>query len=223
MASLNSLSDLYLHTLRDLYDAEGQIADALPKLASAAQHPELQQAFESHLAQTKEQRRRIEQICEALGKSPRGETCKGIAGVLDEGREILKMSGEPDVKDAALIAAAQRVEHYEIAGYGCAKTYARLLGREQDVRLLQQSENEEGETDQLLTRLAERVVNRDAIQDVAVARQATPAADLRSTATGATGASGLSGTTGARTSGSSGTETNAGSSLDTGIEGTSRG
>ena len=202
MASLNSLSDLYLHTLRDIHSAEDQITDALPKMAEMATHPELRQAFEQHRAQTDEQKRRVEQICEALGKSPKGHKCKGMMGLVEEGREIMKMGGEPDVKDAAMIGAAQRIEHYEIAAYGCAKTYAKMLGREQDVRLLQQSENEEAETDKLLTRLAERVVNRDALQDVPLARSAEMGADMRSTGTPA----GTSGTTG--TAGTSGVGTN---------------
>lgn len=179
MATLNSLSDLYLHTLRDIHSAEDQITSALPKMAEAATHPELRQAFENHVVQSKEHMKRVEEIASALGKSAKGQKCKGMQGLIEEGKEILKMSGEPDVKDAALIGAAQRVEHYEIAAYGCAKTYARLLGREQDVRLLQQTADEEGETDKLLTQLAERVVNRDALQDMPVSRTAAAGADIR--------------------------------------------
>ena len=162
MASLDSLQDLYLDQLRDLYSAESQIADALPKMAETASHPELRQAFETHLAQTREHAQRIERICDGLGESPRGETCDGMKGLLKEGEKTMKARADSDVLDAALIAAAQRVEHYEIAAYGCTKTYARLLGRDQDVRLLQQTEDEEGQTDQLLTRLAERAINLDA-------------------------------------------------------------
>lgn len=162
MASLNSLQDLYLEQLRDLYSAENQIADALPKMADAASHAELKQAFQTHLQQTRQQIRRLEQICEGLGESPKGETCDGIKGVLKEGEKTMKTKADSDVLDAALIADAQRVEHYEIAGYGSARRYAQLLGRPQDVQLLQQTENEEGETDKLLSAIAERSVNLDA-------------------------------------------------------------
>lgn len=162
MASLDSLQALYLEQLRDLYSAENQIIDALPKMADAAKHPELKQAFLTHLAQSKEQARRIEQICDGLGESPKGETCDGMKGLLKEGEKTMDTKGDDNVLDAALIADAQRVEHYEIAGYGSAKTYARMLGRDQDVRLLQQTEDEEGQTDKLLTSIAERTVNRDA-------------------------------------------------------------
>ena len=164
MASLTSLQDLYLEQLRDLYSAEQQIIAALPKMADAARHPELRQAFETHLRESQEQARRLERICEGLGESPKGETCDGMKGLLKEGEKTMKQRADSDVLDAALIADAQRVEHYEIAGYGCVKTYARLLGREQDVQLLQQTENEEGRTDKLLTQLAERVINIDALR-----------------------------------------------------------
>ena len=160
--ALNSLQDLYLEQLRDLYSAEHQIVEALPKMADAATHPELKQAFRTHLAQSEEQARRLERICQGLGESPKGETCDGMKGLLKEGEKTMKTRADSDVLDAALIAAAQRVEHYEIAGYGCAKTYARLLGRTQDVQLLQQTEDEEGQTDKLLTALAERTINLDA-------------------------------------------------------------
>jgi ferritin-like metal-binding protein YciE len=162
MASLNSLQDLYLEQLRDLYSAETQIVAALPKMADAATHPELKQAFRTHLVQSEEQARRLERICEGLGESPKGETCDGMKGLLKEGEKTMKTRANSDVLDAALIAAAQRVEHYEIAGYGCVKTYARLLGRQQDVQLLQQTEDEEGQTDKLLTALAEQTINLDA-------------------------------------------------------------
>ena len=178
MATLNSLSDLYLHTLRDIHSAEEQVAAALPKMASAASHASLREAFQKHLAETREHAARVEQICEALDRSPRGQKCKGMEGLIEEGKEILKARGEPDVKDAALIGAAQRVEHYEIAAYGCARAYAKMLGREQDVRLLQETLNEEAETDKLLTRLAERVVNRDAFQDFPVDMPVETRADL---------------------------------------------
>jgi ferritin-like metal-binding protein YciE len=163
MASLDSLHDLYVEQLRDLYSAENQILTALPKMEAAASHPELKQAFRTHLAQTQEQVRRLEQIFSSLGESPSGETCDGMKGLLKEGEKTMHAKADSDVLDAALIADAQRVEHYEIAGYGCVKTYARLLGRESDVALLQQTEDEEGETDQLLSELAERTINVDAL------------------------------------------------------------
>lgn len=162
MASLTSLQDLYLEQLRDLYSAERQIVDALPKMVDAASHDELRRAFQTHLAQSQEHVRRIERICEGLGERPGGETCDGMKGLLKEGEKTMQTRANSDVLDAALIAAAQRVEHYEIAGYGCAKTYARLLGRPQDVQLLQQTEDEEGDTDKLLTSLAEQTINLDA-------------------------------------------------------------
>ncbi|GJG86123.1 YciE/YciF family protein [Gemmatimonadetes bacterium T265] len=162
MASLKSLQDLYLEQLRDLYSAEHQIVEALPKMAEAATHPELKRAFQTHLTQSQHQARRIEQICDGLGESPKGETCDGMKGLLKEGEKTMKTKANSDVLDAALIADAQRVEHYEIAGYGCVKTYARLLGREQDVQLLQQTEDEEGQTDKLLTSLAEGAINLEA-------------------------------------------------------------
>jgi ferritin-like metal-binding protein YciE len=165
MASHDSLQALYVDQLRDLYDAEQQILRALPKMVRAASHPELEEAFQLHLVQTKAHVRRLERIFADLGMSPEGETCEGMKGVLKEGAKTMKEWGASDVRDAALIADAQRVEHYEIAGYGCAKTLARLLGREGDVELLENTESEEVETDTGLTELAETVVNIDALLD----------------------------------------------------------
>ena len=162
--ALENLQQLYVEQLRDLYSAETQILEALPKMADRAAHPELKQGFEMHVRQTQEQVRRLEQIADGLGEKITGETCEGMKGLLKEGSKMMKERGSDDVRDAALIAAAQRVEHYEIAGYGCARTYARLLGREQDAALLQQTLDEEGDTDHKLTALAERVVNRDALR-----------------------------------------------------------
>jgi ferritin-like metal-binding protein YciE len=163
MPSLDSLQDLYVEQLRDLYSAEHQILAALPKMEAAASHPELKTAFRTHLAQTQEQVRRLEQIFESLGERPGGVTCEGMKGLLKEGEKTMREKADSDVLDAALIADAQRVEHYEIAGYGCVKTYARLLGREHEAEVLQQTEDEEGETDQLLTELAETTINVDAL------------------------------------------------------------
>ena len=145
---LDSLQALFVEELRDLYSAENQIIKALPKMAKAASAPQLKSAFEAHLTQTKEHVQRLETIFESLGKSPKGKTCKGMEGVIEEGDEMVKEDAEPAVKDAALISAAQRVEHYEMAGYGTVRTYAKLL---------QETLDEEGETDQKLSKLAEAI------------------------------------------------------------------
>jgi len=161
--ALESLQDLYLEQLRDLHSAERQIIEELPKMIKQTSHPELRQAFELHLRQTEEQLRRLEQIGKKSGQKLTGHKCKGMAGLLEEGAELMKERADSDVLDAALISAAQRVEHYEMAGYGCARTYARLLGLEDDAQILQRTLDEEGKTDHLLTSLAERVVNVDAL------------------------------------------------------------
>ena len=160
---LDTLQDLYLEQIRDLHSAERQIIEALPKMIEQTEHPELRNAFEKHLNQTKEQLRRLDQIGQRSGQKLTGHKCKGMAGLLEEGEETLKERADSDVLDAALIAAAQRVEHYEMAGYGCARTYAHLLGLDDDLKLLQQTLDEEGDTDHLLTDLAERVINIDAL------------------------------------------------------------
>jgi len=161
--ALESLQELYVEQLKDLHSAEEQIIEALPKMIEKASHAELRQAFEAHLRQTREQLRRLDQIGQRAGQKLTGHKCKGMAGLLEEGEETLKERADSDVLDAALIAAAQRVEHYEMAGYGCARTYAHLLGLDDDVKLLQQTLDEEGDTDHLLTDLAERVINIDAL------------------------------------------------------------
>ena len=164
--ALDSLRDLYVEQLRDLYSAENQILKALPKMEETAKHPELREAFESHRRVTEEQVRRLERIFDDLGEKPSGHHCKGMEGLLKEGSETMAEKGDADVIDAGMIAAAQRVEHYEIAGYGCVRTYARMLGREEDARLIQQTLDEEGDTDKSLSALAERVINIDAQRDV---------------------------------------------------------
>ncbi|HEY5413979.1 MAG TPA: ferritin-like domain-containing protein [Gemmatimonadaceae bacterium] len=161
--ALESLQELYVEQLKDLHSAEEQIIEALPKMIEKASHAELRQAFEAHLRQTREQLRRLDQIGQRAGQKLTGHKCKGMAGLLEEGEETLKERADSDVLDAALIAAAQRVEHYEMAGYGCARTYAHLLGLDDDLKLLQQTLDEEGDTDHLLTDLAERVINIDAL------------------------------------------------------------
>jgi ferritin-like metal-binding protein YciE len=159
---LETLRDLYVEQLHDLYSAETQLVDALPKMAKAASDTQLQRAFESHLTQTKTHVQRLEQIFEKLGSKPKDQKCKGMEGLIKEGEEMIKMKGEPAAIDAGLIAAAQRVEHYEIAGYGCVHTYAHQLGEQQDARLLKQTLDEEGATDKQLTQLAELVINLEA-------------------------------------------------------------
>jgi ferritin-like metal-binding protein YciE len=159
---LNTLRDLYMEQLQDLYSAENQLVKALPKMAQAATHPALKQAFQTHLAETERQVQRLDQIFQGLGQKPGGHTCKAMEGLIAEGNEMIKMKGDPAAIDAGLIAAAQRVEHYEMAGYGCVRTYANQLGETQGAMLLQQSLDEEGNTDKLLTQIAEQVINLEA-------------------------------------------------------------
>jgi ferritin-like metal-binding protein YciE len=159
---VNTLRDLYVVQLQDLYNAESQLVKALPKMERAATHSQLKQAFMQHLAQTEEHVQRLEQIFQTLGSKPSGKTCRAMEGLIQEGEEMITMKGEPAVIDAGLIAAAQRVEHYEIAGYGCVRTYAQLLGEQLGAKLLQQTLDEEGKADQLLTRIAEQVINIEA-------------------------------------------------------------
>lgn len=156
--AIESLKDLYLEHLRDLYDAENQLIKALPKMAEASTSEELRQGFEEHLEQTKEHAQRLETIFEKLGEKAKGKKCKGIEGIIKEGSETLEEDfGNEDVKDAAIIADAQRAEHYEIAGYGTAKTFANLLGDREAASLLEQTLTEEKETDATLTELAEDI------------------------------------------------------------------
>jgi ferritin-like metal-binding protein YciE len=159
---LDSLQKLYIEELRDLYNAENQLLKALPKMAKHASHQELKQAFETHLEQTEGHVERLEDIFEKLDEKPTGKTCKGMKGLIEEGSEMLDKDGDKSVLDAGLIAAAQRVEHYEIAGYGTVRTFANMLGEAEAAELLQETLDEEGETDKLLTELAESVVNVEA-------------------------------------------------------------
>jgi len=158
------LESFYHDELKDAYDFEHQILEALPKMAEAAHDPELRKAFEDHLEQTEGQVERLERVFELLGKKPQRKHCDGIEGLLEEGDEVLEAEGDEDAIDAALIAAAQRVEHYEMAAYGTLRTYARTLGSVDQAKLLQQTLDEEGEADKLLTRLAEGGVNRRAAE-----------------------------------------------------------
>jgi len=160
--SLDSLEKLFIEELKDVYNAEKQILRALPRMAKAAESPELQQAFIKHQRETEGQVQRLEQVFQELGQSARGKTCKGMQGLMEEGKEVLEKDGEGAVIDAALIAAAQRVEHYEIAAYGCLRTYAQLLGLTQAEQLLQQTLEEEEATDKKLTELGESGINEAA-------------------------------------------------------------
>ncbi len=159
---LESLKDLYLEQLKDLYSAETQLVEALPKMAEAASAPDLRKSFSDHLRQTQEHVHRLERIFSDLNEDPKGHTCEGMKGLVKEGQEMIKMKGAPEVLDAGLIAAAQRVEHYEIAGYGTVRTYAELLGREEHARLLERTLQEEEEADEMLTQLAESHINEEA-------------------------------------------------------------
>jgi len=152
-----TLRELYVQELKDLYDAENQITKALPKMMKEASSDELRSALEEHLEVTKEQARRIEQIFENMGERLKAEKCKGMQGVIAEGSELLKEADDDDVRDAGIIASAQKVEHYEIASYGTVRTYAQLLGEDEAVQLLQQTLDEEKEADQKLNSLAEEI------------------------------------------------------------------
>jgi ferritin-like metal-binding protein YciE len=159
MAKVRSLHDLFIEELRDLYSAETQIVKVLPKMAKKASSEELRHAFEEHLEQTHVQVERLEQIFEQLNARARGKRCVAMEGLIEEGKELMEEDMEPDVMDAGLIGAAQKVEHYEMAGYGTVRTWAHMLGNHQIADLLQQTLNEEGETDHKLTQLAEQMIN----------------------------------------------------------------
>jgi len=160
--SLNSLERLFIEELRDIYNGEKQILRALPKMAKAAESAELSQAFTKHLKETQGHVQRLEKILRELGQAVRGKQCKGMMGLLEEGKEKLEEDGEAAVLDAALIASAQKVEHYEIAAYGCLRTYARLLGYDQVAKLLEQTLAEEEAADKKLTQLGEGGINEAA-------------------------------------------------------------
>ena len=156
---LETLKDLYLHELKDLYSAEKQLIDALPKMKKAAKNRQLASAFNQHLEQTKRQAKRLQQILGNHDESTRVPKCEGMEGLISEGDKMAKEDAEDEVRDAGLIAAPQRVEHYEIAGYGCARTYAQLLGDKRGAKLLDTSLREETNTDKKLTKLAKSVIN----------------------------------------------------------------
>jgi ferritin-like metal-binding protein YciE len=161
---LNTLEDVFVDGLRDLYNAEQQLIRALPKLARAASSPQLRSAFEDHLTVTENQAHRLEEIFDELHMSPRGKSCPGMQGIIEEGRELISDEEEctGEALDAALIAAAQKVEHYEIGGYGCCRAFAQTLGLAHIADLLQQSLNEESEADHHLSELAESSINESA-------------------------------------------------------------
>jgi ferritin-like metal-binding protein YciE len=159
---LNTLQDLFMDVLKDTYDAEHQITKALPKMAKAANTPDLKAAFEEHLRQTEEHIARLEQVFEGQGKKATRKSCKGMKGLIEEGSELIKEDAEPAVLDAGLIAAAQKVEHYEISAYGTLIAYANLLGANDAVTLFQQTLDEEKQTDENLTALAESSINIEA-------------------------------------------------------------
>jgi ferritin-like metal-binding protein YciE len=159
---LENLKQLYVDELKDAYDFEHQLVDALPKMEKAATAPELKEAFRSHLQETKDQIDRLEQVFRSLGEKADRKTCKGMKGLLAEGEEYLKARGDRDTHDAALISAAQRVEHYEMAVYGTLRAYAECMGHQDQASLLQQNLDEEGQADKKLTTLAESAINYEA-------------------------------------------------------------
>ncbi|HSU59323.1 MAG TPA: ferritin-like domain-containing protein [Bryobacteraceae bacterium] len=156
---LNSFKDLFINQIEDLYDAENRLTKALPKMADAASSSQLKQAIQHHLTETQGHVSRLETIFRELNLEPKRETCEAMKGLVAEGEEMIKAKGDPDVKDAALIAAAQRVEHYEISGYGTARAFAKRLGMTQAANLLQQTLSEEEAADRKLNQIAESSVN----------------------------------------------------------------
>jgi ferritin-like metal-binding protein YciE len=157
--TLNSLDDLFIVQIQDLYDAEQRLTKALPKMAEAASSKTLKVAFQSHLRETEQHVARLEEVFQAIGLTPERETCEAMKGLIAEGDEAISAGGDPDVRDAALIAAAQRVEHYEIAGYGTVRTLATQLGRKELAQILQKTLDEEAACDKKLTKIAESSVN----------------------------------------------------------------
>ena len=162
---LDNLRKLFVEELRDLYSAENQLVKALPKMATGASSEELKQALEDHLEQTQGHVERLEEIFEQLDETPKGKNCKAMKGLVEEGSEILEEDGEDSVVDAGIIAAAQKVEHYEIASYGTVRTWAGLLGEKEAAELLQETLDEEGEANKLLNKLAQDIVNPEALSE----------------------------------------------------------
>lgn len=164
---MDTLYELYVDELKDLYSAENQILKALPRMIKATTHSKLKQGFTKHERQTRQHVKRLERICRSLGEKPTGKKCVGMEGVLKEGSELIKERPDKEVLDAGLIAAAQHVEHYEMAGYGTVRTWARLLGHADHEALLQQTLDEERDTDEALTALAESAINVEANMEAA--------------------------------------------------------
>jgi ferritin-like metal-binding protein YciE len=162
---LDNLRKLFVEELRDLYSAENQLVKALPKMATGASSEELKQALEDHLEQTQGHVERLEEVFEQLDETPKGKTCKAMKGLVEEGSEILEEDGEDSVVDAGIIAAAQKVEHYEIASYGTVRAWAGLLGENEAAELLQETLDEEGEANKLLNKLAQDIVNPEALSE----------------------------------------------------------
>ena len=158
----NSLDELFVHELKDLYDAEHRLTEALPQMAEAASSPDLKQAFTTHLQETQGHIRQLEQVFAQLGHEPERQACKAMKGIIDEGSDMLSAKGDDKVRDAALIASAQRAEHYEIAGYGTVRTFANQLGRNDVAQILQTILEEEGATDKKLSMIAESHINMEA-------------------------------------------------------------
>jgi len=164
MAKLKSLKDFLIEELKDLYSAEKQLIKALPKMVKAATSSELKEAFQNHLQETENQVRRLEEVSKIVGKGLSGKKCVAMEGLVEEGKEIIEEDMEPEVRDVALIAAGQKVEHYEIASYGCARTYARLLGLNDAEELLQETLDEEGNANKLLTEISQSL-NVEAMEE----------------------------------------------------------
>jgi ferritin-like metal-binding protein YciE len=179
----STLKEIFIDELRDLYDSENQLIKAIPKMAKAANSPDLRAGFEEHLEQTRNHATRLEQILEGFGESPKGKKCKGMQGIITEGSELIEEGHEGAVGDSALIGAAQRVEHYEIAAYGVVKAFAELLGEQEAVSLLTETLNEEKETDEKLSELAEEI-NKEAAQ-AGVMGEEMPKARRKAKAAGA--------------------------------------
>jgi ferritin-like metal-binding protein YciE len=156
---LKNLRDLFMHEIRDLYSCERQVLDALPQMEARASSPDLKRAFHDHIEQTRAQARRLEEFFTTAGENPGGVSCEGIKGIIAEGRDMMQSASDPDVCDAGLIGAAQRVEHYEMAGYGCARSYAQTLGEDTFAKVLGDTLTEEKRADRRLTELAEERVN----------------------------------------------------------------
>ena len=162
--SMKTLQDLFVHELKDLYSAEKQLTEALPKMAKAASSPELQTAFQSHLEETQRQLERVHGLLQELGENPGRKKCQAMEGLIEEGSHVIKEKAAPAVKDAALIAAAQRVEHYEISGYGTARAFAESLGHKQAAKVLGEILEEESSANEKLNNIATKEVNPAALQ-----------------------------------------------------------